>query len=394
MILYRYFLLGLIILGYSQCDFFDTKEKWYSEQEEIDAKKVLQIKNDLTVGNIKWDSISVELEKILKNIPDVYVTSFEDGGRKYVKFWDQNEFDEYKSVYGDNVEYLQDAYTLASYLIAIAKIETGNFESALDYLNRGLDLDSLNPGLLNEMGMLFTRVAGASVDTSYYHVSNYYFSKAFNSRMYVTKGQKARALRGIGYNLIDLKKYDHAKKYYAESLEYEESRLALDEIELIEIKLLNDSVHVFEGSTNFNENEDVRSSAYFQEKKEKLSKEIQDSISSSYIYIREKASFFVSKNIDEYRKNDYWNYPLKDWNINEIKRGMHQIAYYLKGVSPDYSIRIKDVESAKQVLLTLHYEFIGEQSEVMGNNEKALRLGFKHRVNDDTVYLYFNVDGA
>lgn len=380
---------GLLLLLNTSCS-QGSVEKWYSGREAQDAEKVLKISGEIDHDTHDWDSLAEELRDILKNAPENYMTSFTVDGKKYVRFWDSTEYETYKTVSDDDVEYLQDAYTLAAYLLAVTDAATGKFDESLKVLEQGLELDSLNTGLLTGMGILYTHVGAATKDTSYYFLSNIYYLKAFDSRDYVTPAQKAKILRGIGYNMLDLKEYDLSMEAYEASLKYEESELARKEMEIINALMINDTIKALGDISERNKAKYVRSYEFYKEQKEKLPEELQDKITASHAYMQSKASIFETEDVDEFRKKDYWHYPLKEWDTDEIKSAMHQIAYFIKGIAPEHSITIRDEESAKNVLLTLHYKFTGDK-EVVSKKDSIVKMGFKHRIRKDTVSVFFKM---
>ena len=368
----------------------DSVKEWYSAKEAKDAEKVLKIKDEIGPETHDWGRLAEELEDILKNTPANYATSFTADRKKYVRFWDSTEYETYKTINDADVKYLQDAYTLAAYLLAVANAENGKFDKAAKALENGLKLDSLNTGLLTGMGMLYTNVAAATKDTSYYFLSNIYYLKAFDSRDYVTSAQKAKILRGIGYNMLDLKEYDIAMEAYEASLKFEESKPARKEMEIINKLMINDTIDALGDISDRNKAKYVRSYEFFKEQKEKLPEELQEKITASHAYMQSKATIFETEDIDEFRKKDYWHYPLKEWDIDEIKSAMHQIAFFIKGIAPEHSITIKNEECARNVLLTLHYKFTGDK-EVVSQKDSIIKMGFKHRIRKDTVSVFFKV---
>ncbi|MCX6156928.1 MAG: hypothetical protein NTY74_03000 [Ignavibacteriae bacterium] len=175
------------------------------------------------------------LKEILSNIPSDYQYRTIEGDTEYIEFWDKEEFLEYvefvkKTGSQLNVKWIGNIYPKACYFITVALLETNDILSAEKYLQTGLSLEMDNPLLLNEMGMLSTYKAKAYNDLNYYKEGIKYFRKAFDSRPYITKYLKARALRGIGFCEIELQNYDNAEIYFNESLEYEQNGTAMNEL--------------------------------------------------------------------------------------------------------------------------------------------------------------------
>ena len=55
-----------------------------------------------------------------------------------------------------------------------------------------------------------------------------------NSREYITPLQKARALRGLGLTSVEMGYLEDARVWLTESLEYENSQIAVKELEYID----------------------------------------------------------------------------------------------------------------------------------------------------------------
>jgi tetratricopeptide (TPR) repeat protein len=195
----------------------------------------INIAQKLIQEDRRFNECIIILKEILSNIPTDYQYRIIDGDTEYIEFWDNVEFMEYTAYVKKtgsklNVVWTGNIYPKACYFIAVAFLETNDISSAEKYLQIGLSLEKDNPLLLNEMGMLNTYKAKAFNDLSYYKEGIKYFRKAFDSRPYITKTLKARALRGIGFCEIELQNFDNAEKYFKESLEYEESGIAMNEL--------------------------------------------------------------------------------------------------------------------------------------------------------------------
>ena len=128
-----------------------------------------------------------------------------------------------------------------------------NSRKALKTLLKGIELEPDNPRLLNEMGLLLTQIGQSSNDKDFFYQSIKYYENAFHSRPFNTNAQKARSLRGIGFNLMELNDYESAKKLYEASLTWEESSNARNEIKIIEEKTANPNSIVHPGLSNFND---------------------------------------------------------------------------------------------------------------------------------------------
>ena len=241
--------------------------------------------------------------------------------------------------------------------------------------------------LINELALLYTRIGETTKDTSYFKYSNYLFQKAFSSRSYNTIYQKARSLRGIGYNLIELKDFLNSIKYYEHSLEFEENQTARNEIRHIKDKLSNGKINIFSNGSNFVNSGQIFSFEYYLEQEGKLPKSIKDKIPNKYVYLWTKASTYLYIGSESFRKQDYFNYPLKEWDVQQIDAGVIQIVQFLKGVSKDFYIELNNITSAEQLLLTFH--FVKQSENKLSDN--IYEITFIHKMDNDKITLYFKL---
>jgi tetratricopeptide (TPR) repeat protein len=361
--------------------------KEYSLEEQETASIIKEIENNLFRPNPNFDSLSAQLENIISKTPLKYVNSFEKKGIKYIKFWNEAEYEQYKNVAGTSVVKLQNVYPYAHYLLAIIKIERGLFKDAASVLNAGLKLEPDQPNLINELAFLYTIIGEATKDTSFFHQSNYLFEQAISSRTYNANYQKARSLRGIGYNLIELKNYAYSLKFYEKSLEYEESKNARNEIKHIKDKLSDETTNIYSKGTNLNKSDKVNSFEYFKELESKLPQSIKEKMSNNYVYLWSKASIYLSSGSESFRKEDYFNYPLKEWDISQIDAGVYQIVHYLKGVSSDYFIELNNQKNVEHLMLTFH--FVKQSKNVIGEN--IFEITFEHKMSKEKITLFFKL---
>jgi tetratricopeptide (TPR) repeat protein len=213
--------------------------KYYSDQEKLDAQRVKAIESRLARERYNWDAIFEELKDIYRNIPSAgYLNSFEDGENYYYKFWDMSEFFSYcghakESDSRKRVVWIENAYPKCCYYMAFICIERGEYNVAMEILEKGIELEPDNPELLSEMGLLLGQAGASTGDTDYFNKAIHFYEKAFNARPFNSDSQKARALRGTGYILVELGDYAKAKEMYEASLTFEESEIAISELQII-----------------------------------------------------------------------------------------------------------------------------------------------------------------
>jgi hypothetical protein len=355
--------------------------------EQMHSEAIKDIENKLFGLNPNFDNLTTQLEGIIADIPSEYSNSFENKDNKYNKFWDKEEYEKYKEVTKAPVIRLQNVYPYACYLLSVIKIKRGLLNDALSILELGLKLESDQPSLLNQLGHLYSNFGTSHKDTSSINYSNKLFKIAFSSREYNTDSQKARSLRGIGYNLIELNDYENSKFFYEKSLEFKESKIARSEIKLINEKLSQKSTNIYTKGSNLDKSENVYSFEYYTEQKNKLPLKVKEKIPNKYTYLWSKASLYLAKGSENFRKDDYFNYPLKEWDIDQIDAGVFQIVQFLKGITPEYNIEISNIVNAEQLLLTFHFE----KQKVKKVKENIFEITFRHKMTDEEIILYFKL---
>lgn len=366
----------------------------YPEIEKISAERLVQINDSIFQKKTDWDNILVELENIFSKIPFTYNNSFVEDGITYIKLWDSEELNSYLELKRpqNKIYWLLNAFPKCCYLLSIIYIERGEFEKALKTLLKGIELEPDNPRLLNEMGLLLTQIGQSSNDKDFFYQSIKYYENAFDSRPFNTNAQKARSLRGIGFNLMELNDYESAKKLYEASLTWEESSNARNEIKIIEEKTANPNSIVHPGLSNFNDANSIYSYEFFYEQQNKLPLNVRERIPNKYAYIWSKAAMLRAKGAANFRKDDFFHYPLEEWNSEQIESGTTQIVQYLKGVTSEHYIVLNTLEDVKNLLMTYHFSLLKHATFINSNGEIIIRGEFKHNVDNGEIILFFKIE--
>ncbi len=379
----------IIIISYTKA----KEMKYYSKIERATAERINEIEKSFMETRENWDVLSDELESLFFQIPTDYKNTFEEDGAIYIKFWDKLEFFDYIKIEKPktDINWLLNAYPKCCYLLSIIQIERGEFEEAFHTLNKGLELESDNPLLLNEMGLLMSSYGQTTKDDKYFQQAIAFHQKAFESRPYNTISQKARSLRGIGFALMELNDIENAEKYYEVSLEWEESDNARSELEIIKELKTNPERIIYQGISNFNQTEQINSYEYFLEQKEKLQNTIKGKIPKKYVYIWTKASRYLSMGTENFRHEDYFNYPMEEWDLEQIRIGVIQIVKYLKGITPEHIISLNTIEDVEHLLLTFHFKLIDKKFLDINENDILLQAEFQHKMDNDKIVLFFQI---
>ena len=202
----------------------------YSDVERTDAEKVSRAA--LAISQNELSKAACLLQEVIKNAPAEYVYSFEQGSQLFIKFWDRDEFAHYIANISDKQErnkvvWLKSAYPRAYFYLAYIDVHEGKNESALEYLETCRKLEPDQPLYYCEMALVYSAKGQHERAISLY-------DKALKIRPHITTTVTARALRGIGVELIELRQLDFAEKYIKESLQYEpHNQVALGELQYI-----------------------------------------------------------------------------------------------------------------------------------------------------------------
>ena len=175
-------------------------------------------------------------EKFLKgfvsNIPSNWKPIEESPDRVKIAFWDMDEFLAYKAYQKikkieKEVLWITPSYSKAFYLLGFIAVEREDWSNAMKYIDRGLKLEPDHPLLLCEKAMILSRMGR--------HGEAYkLFMKASDSRSWAPANLRARALRGAGVALVDLRKLDEAEKLLKKCLELDpENDVAKNELAYI-----------------------------------------------------------------------------------------------------------------------------------------------------------------
>ena len=130
----------------------------------------------------------------------------------YGSFWSEEEFISYVSWdQKGTVYWVRPSYSQACYWLAHAFTELGECDEAASALKCGIAMEPDHPELLCELAFLCAPERQEEALTLY--------REASVSRPWMTSCQRARALRGCGTTLVELKRYDEAQRALLESLE-------------------------------------------------------------------------------------------------------------------------------------------------------------------------------
>jgi len=205
--------------------------KHYSDVERNDAATVSQAIQLIKQNQI--DEARLRLQEVVKHTPEDYIYSFEESEQLLIKFWDHDEFVHYCMALEDkqeeqNVIWLASAYPQAYYYLAYLDMQEGHYESAYSYLKASLELEPDQPLTYCGVALIYNHLGQ-------HEQAIFLYNQALNVRPHLTTAVKARILREIGVELVEIHELDLAEKYLKESLKYEpDNQGALGELQYID----------------------------------------------------------------------------------------------------------------------------------------------------------------
>ena len=178
------------------------------------------------------------IEQALSSMPPHWRPLEEDDKEVRGAFWDQDEFlayvgrhrsDNEKSIFWTTVSFSKLRWQLAE-----VNISKDRFDNAAVCIERGLELEPDHPVLWIERGYIFNRIGRHQEALEAYRT-------AATVRQWAQPAVIARALRGQGSALIDLRKFSEARNVYDASLELDpENESAHKELEYIDQALTDE----------------------------------------------------------------------------------------------------------------------------------------------------------
>jgi tetratricopeptide (TPR) repeat protein len=180
----------------------------------------------------KFDEARSSLKAMIGQMPAGWKAVTEKDNEALIAYWDRDRFltcstrDREQSG-KKRVKWAQPSYSMAYYMLAYISVESRNMGEAMQYIDQGLALDPGHPMLLNEKAMILQQ-------TARHEEAVRCFDEVLGSKGCVLDYDKARALRGRGVSLIDLKRLDEAEQSFRESLKIApDNQLALRELQYI-----------------------------------------------------------------------------------------------------------------------------------------------------------------
>ena len=174
------------------------------------------------------------LEEFLARMPPGWRPRTETPDELQVAFWGMDEFLQcvaHHQAAGDRrrLSWVRPSYSEACYLLGYLAVEESDYAAARRHVECGLGLEPDHPLLLCELGMIEGGAGrhGEALDC---------YRRAADSRPWNPLAVVARALRGVGFSLIELGNLDQAEEAFHQSLDLEpDNATARQELQIIDL---------------------------------------------------------------------------------------------------------------------------------------------------------------
>ncbi|WP_224369163.1 hypothetical protein [Hyalangium versicolor] len=196
--------------------------------ESADAELVDQAIRRLLEGDVQ--GAARQLLDVVSRTPTPYVYRFERDGTLHIKFWDEEEFTLFSTQTGHptQIVWLKSAYPRAYYYLGFIQVKLGNNADAIRWLDAGMALEPDQPLFQLEKAKALSGMRQHELALALYEQVA---QKGPELRVRI----RAAALRGKGFQLIELGRLNPAEQAFRESLELDpENPIALNELDYIE----------------------------------------------------------------------------------------------------------------------------------------------------------------
>ncbi|TVQ44930.1 MAG: hypothetical protein EA365_09075 [Gloeocapsa sp. DLM2.Bin57] len=159
------------------------------------------------------------LLKVIQNTPTNYIYQYEEANQLVIKFWNQQEFNQYyswqkKQGIDQQIVWIKSAYPRAFYFLGILNNKTQEYTKALEFIEEGLSLEPTNTKLLLEKAKAFKGLKEYQQALKIYESIN-------QLGPYISKYDIAKALQEKASLHLELGDVDRAEEIYHQSLNWD-----------------------------------------------------------------------------------------------------------------------------------------------------------------------------
>lgn len=207
---------------------------------QADGYSDFVIEAEAFINNKQFRKASELLQDSIENMPEGWKPYNESSNHDVRFFWNQEEFLSFVEFnrLNSNKSFSWEfpSYSKAYYLLAHILSEQNDFHGVLREIDKGLALEPDHPKLLCEKAFILGRLEDHTTSLLFYQ-------KAVNARSWIISSDKALALRGQGFALIELGRLDEAETVLNESLLFAPNNTnALEELAYIRKLRLNSAL--------------------------------------------------------------------------------------------------------------------------------------------------------
>jgi len=197
---------------------------WNSIEENMEADKSTKHKN--------FDKALIRADKVIEKFKSV----FDKNKIQYV-FEHDSHYEKFIKINGSDFQRIDNSYKEALQIKAYIYSDLKEYGKALEYLEEVQSVAPASARSFIEQGYIFSQYKLNDLATSAY-VKAEYLARKYPEGQLIS--ERASALRGMGFILIEEGKLDEAKAHYEQSLEIDPgSKVAINELKYIASVLPN-----------------------------------------------------------------------------------------------------------------------------------------------------------
>jgi len=227
-ILFMAFIIVFTVVG---CASASQKKENLSFDNEKNHRAIL----NEGIATLKKGKIEESVKNYMDPLIEYYENKYKDGSRTVFCARTKKEAGVYIAMViatAKSIMVESDIWSEALYHKAYAEVEFKNYEKAKGLLEKTIELSPYNPGYLSELGHIFQIEKNWDKSLEIYNKAKEY-AEEFSPES-VKNYELGRALRGMGYTLVEMGRLDEAEEIYKKCLQINSNdRSALNELEYI-----------------------------------------------------------------------------------------------------------------------------------------------------------------
>jgi hypothetical protein len=106
----------------------------------------------------------------------------------------------------------------------------------------------------------------------------------------------------------------------------------------------------------------------------------------SWAYLASKAATYLVTGKKFYQKDDFFHYPLDEWDEEKLKSSCESIIYNCTGMMPDSCFTDLTIEELKNLFEFFHFDF--EKIEIINEDRDLYVMSFVHKMDGQGLHVY------